>query len=261
MGNPVDRTGTFRFDKVLSTSLIVGRDVSEDNSQPAYVKFVALLHLSEFWDTEASEWVDWADADVEVVAYLQLCFFDKKIKKQAEWSSCKKVKEVFGWDGSSLNALCDGDYGEVKGQVRLEDDTYDKAKFPFKVAWLDTFDATPGRQLKPTSKEDVDRADKLLAGVFTSTKAPTKAVSAKGKGKGKGKGKPPKAPKATAVGKCTNQEAYDACYSLKRDDVTDKRLDELWVKMVAQVSEDEATITPEQWFEIKEKLLKVTAKV
>jgi len=43
--------------------------------------------------------------------------------------------------------------------------------------------------------------------------------------------------------------------------VTDERFDELWVKMVAQVSEDEATITPEQWFEIKEKLLKVTAKV
>lgn len=269
MGNQVDRIGTFRFDKVLSVSLSSGKSVSEDDPQPRSITFMALLHLSEFWDTETSEWVDWADADVEAVAFLPLYFFDfKKTKKQEEFSICKKVVEVFGWDGGSFKALCAGDYSEVKGQVRFEDDTYDKAKFPFKVAWLDTFDATPGRQLRQITGDDLDALDKLMAGKMSSTKAPTKAVSAKGKKvtKPKGKGKPPaKPPKtATPVGKCTDQEAYDACYALSgatEGDETEKKLNDIWQAEIAIVSSDEATITPEQWFQIKETVLKQVSKV
>lgn len=271
----VDRIGTFRFDKVLSVSLNVGKDVSEDDPRPTYIKFVALLHLSEFWDAETSEWVDWMDADVETAAYLTLNFFSKKSKEIEDFSLCEKVKEVFGWDGGSYKVLCTSDYGEVKGQVRFEDETYDKAKVPFKVVWLDTYDATPGRQLRQITGDDLDKVDKLMASHLQKSSKPAKAVSAKRKGNGKsgsvaartaldGK-KPPKAPKApkttAAVGTCTSDDAYQACFNLKRDDVTKERLDELWVKMVGQVDEDEAKITEEQWYEIKEKLLKVTAKV
>lgn len=283
MGNPVDRVGTFRFDKVLSVSLNIGKDVSEDDPQPRSITFSALLHLSEFWDIETSEWVDWADADVEIVAFLPLHFFDfKKTQQQEEFSIRKKVVEVFGWDGGSFKALCAGDYSEVKGQVRLADDTYEKAKFPFKVEWLDTYDATPGRQLRQITGEDLNKLDKLMAGKPASTKAPVKAVSAKGKGKvaGKASGKPaakatlrpkgrPTTPKTTTpevtnsapVGKCTLDEAYDACFSLKRDDVTEDDLNERWRNLVATYNADETKITPEECFKIKETLLAAISKV
>ncbi|KKL28288.1 hypothetical protein LCGC14_2376630, partial [marine sediment metagenome] len=126
------------------------------------------------------------------------------------------------------------------------------------------------------SKEDAQALQARYAPVLAAAKVPTKAMSAKGKGKkvgakapttkGKGKGRPV-APETTTpetttpVGKCTLDEAYDACFTLKRDDVTEERLNELWVKFVAQVNADETMITDEQAFEIKEKLLKVTAKV
>jgi hypothetical protein len=269
MSNQVDRVGTFRFDKVLSVSLNIGKDVSEDDPQPRSITFSALLHLSEFWDTEMSEWVDWAEADAEIVAFLPLHFFDfKKTQKQEEFSIRKKVVEVFGWDGGSFKVLCTGDYSEVKGQVRLADNTYEKAKFPFKVEWLDTYDATPGRQLRQITGEDLDKLDKIMVGKTQKTAKSTKAATVKGKGKGKPTGRPT-APKATppaektdvAVGKCTLDDAYNECHALKRDDVTDELLNELWVKELAKVNVDENKITEEEAFVIKTKLLTVTAKV
>ena len=185
MSNQVDRVGTYRFDKVLSIGLSAGKSVSEDDPQPRSVTFSALIHLSEFWDAETNEWVDWADADVEVTAFLPLYFFDKKTQEQAEFSIRKKVVEVFGWDGVSLKTLCDGDHSEVTGQVRFEDDTYEKAKFPFKVAWLDTFDATPGRQLRQITGDDLKSLDKIMASTLKKTAKPAKAATGKGKPAGR----------------------------------------------------------------------------
>ena len=271
MGNQVDRVGTFRFDKVLSVGLSSGKPVSEDDPQPRSITFSTILHLSEFWDTETSEWVDWADADVEIVAYLPLYFFDKKTKEQTEFSIRKKVAEVFGWDGGSFKALCDGDYGEVTGQVRFEDDTYEKAEFSFKVAWLDTFDATPGRQLRQITGDDLKDLDKLMARHLQKSAKPTKAVSAKGtKAAAKAATKPkgrPKAPKTAVlvapavVGKCSADDAYNECDRLKQDDVTEEVLQALWVVEAAKVNVDEAKITEEQWYVIKTEVLKQVSKV
>jgi hypothetical protein len=275
----VDRVGTFRFDKVLSIGLSAGKPVSEDDPQPRSITFSALIHLSEFWDTEESVWVDWADADVEVTAFLPLHFFDKKTSEQAEFSIRKKVVEVFGWDGASFKTLCDGDYGEVTGQVRFEDDTYEKAKFPFKVAWLDTFDATPGRQLRQITGDDLKSLDKIMASTLKKTAKPAKAATVKKTAKmvkGKASGSfqvnatanatgRPTAPKTDAiVGKCTGQEAYDECFALSGseggDELEDK-LNQVWTEEAAKVNVDETKITDEEWFEIKGRVSKRTSKV
>ncbi len=264
MSSQVDRTGTFRFDRVNSVGLSSGKPVSEDDLQPRSITFSALLHLSEFWDEEDSKWVDWADADVELVAYLPLHFFDKKTQEQAEFSIRKKVAEVFGWDGASFKGLCEGDYSETKGQVRLEDDTYEKAKYPFKVAWLDTFDATPGRQLRQITGDDLKDLDKLMARHLQKLAKPAKAATVK-KTSAKPPAKPLKPPKTDAVvGKCTDQEAYTECFALsgsKGGDELEKALNVVWAEEVAKVNVDEAKIKDEEWFEIKTKLLKVIAKV
>lgn len=266
MSNQVDRVGTFRFDKVLSVSLNIGKDVAEDDPQPRSITFSALLHLSEFWDTETSEWVDWADADAEIVAFLPLNFFDfKKTKKQAEFSIRKKVEEVFGWDGASFKALCVGNYSEITGQIRLVDDTYEKAKFPFKVEWLDTYDATPGRQLRQITGEDLDKLDKIMAGKIQKSAKSVKAVTVKGRGKGKKPAGRPTAPKtgadAEAVGKCTADDAYNECFALKRDDVSQDDLNELWEAAEAAVNVDANKITEEEYFVIKTDILKKIGKV
>jgi hypothetical protein len=128
------------------------------------------------------------------------------------------------------------------------------------VGWVDVPDASPGRTVSAITKEQAQSLQARYADVMD--KAVTKPVSAKDKGKGKTKA--PKLPKPKTdkpVGKCSDQEAYDACYRLKRDDITKKMLEDLWLAEVAKVNADEAAITPEQWFEIKERVLKQVSKV
>ncbi|KKN07052.1 hypothetical protein LCGC14_1071120, partial [marine sediment metagenome] len=191
--------------------------------------------------------------------------------------------------------LAEIERADVELSFRVKENEY-KGNTTLEVSWIAEPDASPTRTVTKISKEDAQALQARYAPVLAATKVLTKAVSAKGKGKkteaktpttkGKGKGRPvvPKTttPKTTTpetttpetttpetttpetmtpVGKCTLDEAYDACFALKRDDVTEERLNELWVKFVAQVNADETMITDEQAFEIKEKLLKVTAKV
>lgn len=267
MSSQVDRVGTFRFDRVNSVGLSSGKSVSEDDPQPRSITFSALLHLSEFWDEEDSKWVDWADADVELVAYLPLHFFDKETQEQAEFSIRKKVVEVFGWDGASFKGLCDGDYSETKGQIRLEDDTYEKAKYPFKVVWIDTFDATPGRQLRQITGDDLKDLDKLMARHLQKSAKPAKAATVKKTAKKTTKKttKPPTPPKTAAVvGKCTDQEAYTECFALSGSeggDELEKALNIVWAEEVAKVNVDEAKISEEEWYIIKEQVSRRTSKV
>lgn len=276
MGSQVDRTGTFRFDRVDSVGLSAGKSVSEDDPQPRSITFSALLHLSEFWDEEESKWVDWADADVELVAYLPLHFFDKKTLEQAEFSIRKKVVEVFGWDGASFKTLCDGDYSATKGQVRLEDDTYEKAKSPFKVAWLDTFDATPGRQLRQITGDDLKSLDKIMARTLQKSVKPAKIATVKMVAK-KTSEKPVSRPVVPTtpppaeitetvepVGGCSADDAYNECFALSgavEGEPSGNKLNTVWKEEVKEVNIDETQITGEQWFEIKGRVIKRTSKV
>ena len=220
---------------------------------------VWMLKASEVYDEDGQEFLP-ADSEAdEITAYL--CMFNHDGKENF---NNPKIKKITGWDGGDFNDLSEMDLTDLELSFRVE---YGKGDYTDRlgVNGVDVPDASPTRTVTKLDKAAIDALQAKYAPAMAKTKAPVKAVSAKGKGKDKptaaAKGKKPKPPKAAAVGKCTDQEAYDACYNLKRDDVTDERLDELWVKMVAQVNEDETAITPEEWYAIKEKLLKVTAKV
>ena len=175
------------------------------------------------------------------------------------------------------------DLTDVELSWRVEENTYED-NTTLQVAWVAEPDASPTRTVSKISKEDAQALQARYASVLAATKTPTKAVSAKGKKGAKAtakvtsekvtKGKKPAGrptatkPKVTPevthsapAGKCSADDAYNACYELKRDDVTEERLNELWQKMVAKVNADETKITEEEWFQIKEKLLKVTTKV
>lgn len=224
------------------------------------------LKATEVYDEEGQEYLPVDDEHDEIMAYLILMSYKDKMTKSAQ-----QVQKVTGWDGASFVDLAEIDRTDMELSFRVEENTYE-GNTTLQVSWVAEPDASPTRTVNKISKEDAAALQARYASAMT--KAPAKAVSAKKTTKKTGKkpagkkpaGRPkPPAPKPTVktepVGKCTDQEAYDACYELKRDDVTEERLNELWQKFVAQVSDDEATITEEQWFEIKTKLLKVTAKV
>lgn len=228
---------------------------------------VLALKATEVYDAEGQEYLPVDDEHDEITAYLILIS-----SKDKETKSAQQLKKIIDWDGASFVDLHGMDLADVPLSFEVQENDY-KGNMTLKVNWVAEPDATPGRTVSKITKEDAAALQARYASVLASTKAPAKAVSAPARGKGKGKGKatttkgsgrpkPPTAPKTTApVGKCSADDAYNECFSLKRDDVTKDRLNELWQKFVAQVNEDEAKITEEEWFEIKEKLLKVTAKV
>ena len=229
----------------------------------------------------------------EITAYLILMSYKDKETKTAQ-----QVKKVLGWDGASFVDLMEIERADVPLSWRVKFGTGDYAE-NLQVSWVAEPDASPTRTVTKISKEDAAALQARYASVLAATAAPVKAVSAKSskkKGEGakaptgdpvssspagavkpkastkatakvvdekltKGKGRPVVPKTEAPVGKCSADDAYNACYELKRDDVTEERLNELWQKMVAGVNADETKISEEEWFQIKEKLLKVTAKV
>ena len=222
---------------------------------------VLSLKATEIYDEENQEYLPVDEEHDEITAYLILIS-----SKDKETKSAQQLKKITGWDGASFVDLHGMDLADIPLSFRVEERTWE-GNTSLQVQWVAEPDASPTRTVAKITKEDAQALQARYAGVLAATKAPAKPVSAKGK-KAKAPAKPkatppkPKAPKATKpAGKCTDQEAYDACYSLKRDDVTDDALNELWVEAVAEVNEDEAAITPEQWYQIKETVLKQVSKV
>ena len=225
------------------------------------------LKATEIYDEENQEYLPVDEEHDEIMAYLILIS-----SKDKETKSAQQLKKITGWDGASFVDLHGMDLADIPLSFRVEERTWE-GNTSLQVQWVAEPDASPTRTVAKITKEDAQALQARYAGVLAATKAPTKPVSAKGKSKAKSKTAPPqapakpKAPKATPpkaakpAGKCTDQEAYDACYSLKRDDVTDDALNELWIKTVAEVNEDEAKISPEQWYQIKERVLKQVSKV
>lgn len=227
-----------------------------------------ILKATEVWDEENQEYLP-VDADHdEITAYLILMSYKDKETKTAQ-----QVKKVLGWDGASYPELTEIERADVELSFRVKYGTEDYSE-QLQVSWVAEPDASPTRAVSKISKKDAAVLQARYASVLALTKVPTKAVSAKGKEKvaartstpptaKKGK-KPvdqPKALKPEAIGKCSADDAYNECFALKRDDVSEDDLNKLWVAAEAGINEDANKITEEEYFVIKTDILKVTAKV
>ncbi len=261
----VDRTGTFR-------GVITDHAVSV--SSGGFPQWVAQLQGAEYYDDDEKVWVDWSEyGEHEITAYIIL--FGGKDK---ETLGCKQIKKVTGWSGKSFVELNDMDMSNVQLQFRVVEHTYE-GNTNMQVEWIDEFDATPGRSVRKLEKKDLAELDAKYKPILTATSGgptPAKAPTAPKA--------PPKAPtnKATATnrktqtatqaappqdidlptGKCTKQEAWDACVSIKDKDVTDEILANAWVTTVEEIvgkKTPDSKITSEQWFLIKEAVLEKTA--
>jgi len=318
----IDRTSTFR-------GRIVDHGVSLSTN--GFPQWVAQLIASEIYDEEKQVWVDWSEYDVNEITSYQVLFGSNK----KETLAVAQIKKITGWEGNSFQALTNMDLTEVGIQFRVEENTYE-GKTSLQVAWVDEYDAVPGRRVAKLDAEDLKKLDAQYAQLLKQTgkkAAPAKApvnrppsgvatqtatqaqadkdqiqyeqaavkksakptsppkVTAKGikptqkKGSVKKTGKDPLGPPASEeaapapatrpappkltstpdpdfpTGHCTKDEAWNTVYDLKAKNVGDEDISKIWSEAVREVAPggQDAGITDEQWFLIKEIVAEKTA--
>ena len=245
-------------------------DAGFSQSTGGFPQEVLSLRAVEVYDPETDTWLP-ADPEANEITWYGV-LIDSKDK---ETKNAQQLKKITGWTGASFVDLSQMNLVDVPIQFRVEPNTY-KEVTTLQVSWIDITDAPPFRTVQKLDAADVVALQSRYASVLASTKSAAKPVSAvsapktvtkpvvkpvvKPKATKPTAKKPPVVPK-TIVGKCNADEAYTACYNLKRDDVTDDALNGIWLVEVAKVNADESKITDEQWFVIKESVLGQVSKV
>lgn len=178
----LDRIGTFRC-RALEWGVDGKKKKGTDKMLPW---FNVRVLLTQFYDPKEGEWFDYSDNEAEMVAFL--CLYGAIKAKGGEIGptlSMDQVKKVFNWDGRSLAKLAGGDYSELDFQVRIGENTYPEATYPYQVNWINDYDADPVAQLRKLDAKELKDLDKQFAAlgaknatakpVATAAKAPAKA--------------------------------------------------------------------------------------
>lgn len=167
----VDRTGTF---KCAPTEWGVATTRNE------FPVFNVRATLTEYYDEQENEWVDWAGYEQEVVCFLCLFGYKKGTDKLVSTANHQQVMKVFDWDGESFANLANGDYSDLIFQVRIKDNDPEYAdNNPFIVSWIDAHDADPVSQLNKLDVKGLKDLDNQYAMLLKKTGEGKKAVSAK----------------------------------------------------------------------------------
>ncbi len=261
----INSTGTYRG-KIVDH----GVGATQKSNIP---QWIASLTATERWDEETGQWVDWSGyEETEITAYL--CLFDKKINKCL---NCTQVEKVTGWDGCDLQELSELDLSATGIQFRIETNTYvddsGQTKSSLQVAWIDEYDAAPGRTVRKLDPAELKKLNAKYSKAMKPKTKPATAASPKAAPKAPSRApgiieqkttKAPEAPAASSdlpAGKCTHDEAWEQCVDLKAKGVTDEQLATTWVAAAKEIAPKtiEKKITEEQWFQIKELVLEKTA--
>jgi hypothetical protein len=165
----LDRTGTFK-----AMPLEWGMTKTNEQGLPQFkVKFF----LTEFYEPNEAQWFDVTDQQWTMIGYFLL--FHKKSGNQPQPTlNHTQVCSVFGWDGKGFSYLTDTDFTNLTCQVRVEDNNYAEAKFPYQIVWVDKEDVDPNPKLKVLSKEDVKKLELEFQSVMVKNTKSSKAVSA-----------------------------------------------------------------------------------
>ena len=182
----LDRIGTFRC-KALEWGVDGKKKKGTDIELPW---FNVRVLLTQFYDPKEGEWFDYIEdeegnaREAEMVAFL--CLYGAIKAKGGEIGptlSMDQVKKVFNWDGRSLVQLAGGDYSELEFQVRIGENTYGEATYPYQINWINEYDADPVSQLRKLDAKELKDLDKQFAAmgaknatpksIATAVKAPT----------------------------------------------------------------------------------------
>ena len=141
MGEPVDRTGTFR-------AQVISYGMKEYDSGAIAVNLV--FRLTDWWyvpDDGEPEWTPWADYGQEVFG----SFFVVKKTGDLNQGPIKQLIEHAGW-GGNFDSITDGTWEPTPCQVQVKSETYEGNE-QMKASWIDSFDATPRSGLARLSAE------------------------------------------------------------------------------------------------------------
>ena len=135
-----DYMGTYK-------ALVLDGALQEKNGMPWFVVRVA---LSEYFDQKEGEWMDVSDNNWAMNAYFAL-YGRKGGEEGGEIVATlnhQQLCKVFGWDGCGLDYLAGTDFSGKTVQVRVVENTYEKAKTPVTIEWIDVEDADPNSGLQ-----------------------------------------------------------------------------------------------------------------
>lgn len=284
MGNLIDRAATFRGN-ILEHG--VGLTTNE------FPQMIAKLQAEEIYDEDEKTWVNLAEAGIgetNITAYLVLFGGNGK-----ETLTSKQVQKVTGWDGLSFLTLNDADLSQIKIQFRVEEHTYE-GKESLQVAWIDEYNAEPGRTIRRLDAEGLKQLDakyglrgnkpapvkvqpvnlppkigpKLLPNCETSEVKQPGTIKVKGKPSRPGKPvtkieKPPVPLEEGEVGSCTKQEAWDAVCEVLPTDRTpeiDQKLAVAWQNAVKKFGggKPQELLGENEWFAVKDFVVAQIAK-
>jgi len=179
----LDRIGTFRC-KALEWGVDGKKKKGTDQELPW---FNVRVLLTQFYDPKEGQWFDYTEDEnneprnAEMVAFL--CLYGAIKAKGGEIGptlSMDQVKKVFNWDGRSLVQLAGGDYSELEFQVRIGENTWEEATYPYQINWINEYDADPVSQLRKLDATELKSLDKQFAamGAKNATSKPV-ATAAK----------------------------------------------------------------------------------
>ena len=171
----LDRIGTFRC-KALEWG-VDGKKKKGTNVELPW--FNVRVLLTEIYDQKEGQWFDYTEYEAEIVAFL--CLYGAIKAKGGEIGptlSMDQVKKVFKWDGRSLVQLAGGDYSELEFQVRIGENTYEAATYPYQVNWINEYDADPVSQLRKLDAKELKDLDKQFAAMGAKNATPKTAATA-----------------------------------------------------------------------------------
>ena len=171
----LDRIGTFRC-KALEWG-VDGKKKKGTNVELPW--FNVRVLLTDVYDAERGEWFDYTEYEAEITAFL--CLYGAIKAKGGEIGptlSMDQVKKVFKWDGRSLVQLAGGDYSELEFQVRIGENTYEAATYPYQVNWVNEYDADPVAQLRKLDAKELKDLDKQFLAMGAKNATPKAAATA-----------------------------------------------------------------------------------
>lgn len=255
---------------------------------------ILMLQAEDVYDIDSEDWISVDPEDGTEITWYGVLFGHK----DQELANCKQLKKITGWDGANIIELGEMDFAGLPIQFRVEFNTYE-GKTSLKVIWVDPEGASPFRSVPKLDRTGLERLQARYAPILAATRAPVAPASAPAKTPAKEADKPKRTrrtkaeieaekaaadpaepttttkpagrpqvpaaarPSTAAVGKCTADEAWEACATSKRSDVTDDQLAQAWTEATKKHSPDgdEAKATDETWFLVREDVLASTGKV
>lgn len=161
MGINVDRVGTFRC-------RLLEKGISK-TKEKGFPQLVAKVKLIALYDEPQKEWFSVEDWDMETNVYQCLYGVSKKSQQVEPTLSHEQTMKVFDWDGTSLAELNKADHEGLEFQIRITENTYEGARFPFQVSWIDVFDADPVYTLRKLDAKEVKDLDAQFSTAKTAS--------------------------------------------------------------------------------------------